>query len=169
MTSRRKKVFKGRIFDVYTGKKTLPNGRDAYIEEIEHPGAALIIPFVKNKIVLIRQYRPVMGEYIWELPAGILEPGETPRSCAKRELAEETGFGAKRMRREGLIYTTPGFCNEKIYIFRAECGGGNRLKGDIDEFIRVKLLTRMGLRALFGAGKIKDSKTIAALSFAGIL
>jgi ADP-ribose pyrophosphatase len=169
MTSSRKKVFKGRIFNVYTGQKTLPDGRDAYVEEIEHPGAVLIIPFVKSKIVLIRQYRPVVGEYIWELPAGTLEAGETPRDCAKRELAEETGFGARGMRREGLIYTTPGFCNEKIYIFRAECGGSKRLKGDIDELIRVKLLTRREVRALFRAGKIKDSKTIAALSFAGIL
>ncbi len=169
MRSGREKVFGGRLLNVFKGTKTLPDGREAYFEEIEHPGAALVIPFIKGRIVFIRQFRAVIGKYIWELPAGTLEAGETPYACAKREVAEETGYGVKGLKRIGLIYTTPGFCNEKIYIFKAECEGMKKAQREEDELIRVKLLSKSEIRKLFKNGKITDSKTIAALSFAGIL
>ncbi len=164
-----KMVFKGRLLKVFKSRKTLPNGRKADIEEVEHPGAALIIPFLRGKIVFIRQYRPVIGKYIWELPAGTLDEGETPYACAKREVVEETGYGVRNLRKLGYIYTTPGFCNEKIHIFRADCETKNSTNRECDEIMDVAVLDRRRIRQLFASGKINDSKTIAALSFAGII
>lgn len=165
----RKKVFNGNIINVFSGYKKLPTGKKAFFEEVEHPGAAIIVPFIKNKIVFIRQYRAVIGKYIWELPAGTLEPGETPFRCAKREVQEETGYAADSIRKLGYIYTTPGFCNEKIHIFRADCSRKSSLSLDENEVIKVKLFSRSETISLFSAGRINDSKTIAALSFAGVL
>jgi ADP-ribose pyrophosphatase len=164
-----KMVFKGRLLKVFKSRKTLPNGKEASIEEVEHPGAALIVPFVRRKIVFIRQYRPVIGKYIWELPAGTLDKGETPYACAKREIVEETGYGVKNVRKLGYIYTTPGFCNEKIHIFRADCEAKRSTSRECDEIMDVEVLDRRKVRELFAGGKINDSKTIAALSLAGII
>jgi ADP-ribose pyrophosphatase len=165
----RKKVFHGRIFRVFRENKKLPNGREVSFEEVDHPGAALIVPFIKNKVVFIRQYRAVIGKYIWELPAGKLDPGETPRACAKREIEEETGYVVGGLKKIGVIYTSPGFCNERIHIYKTECKDKKETRRDEDELIRVRLLTGREIRKLFAAGKINDSKTISALSFAGIL
>jgi ADP-ribose pyrophosphatase len=169
MRASRRAVFKGRLFRVFKGRKKLPNGRTAYFEEVDHPGAALVVPFIRDKIVFIRQYRGVIGKYIWELPAGTLDPGETPYACAKREVAEETGYRVKDIRRIGLIYSTPGFCNERIYIFKARCEGRKEKPKLSDELIKTKQLTRREVLKLFRKGSINDAKTIAALGFAGIL
>jgi len=169
MRRSREKMFNGRLIRVFRGKKKLPNGREAYFEEVEHPGAALIVPYIKGKIVLIRQYRAVIEKYIWELPAGKLDPGETPHACAKREMEEETGYVADSLKKIGTIYTTPGFCNERIVIYKAVCKVKKETRRDHDELIRVKLSTPREIRKLFTSGKITDAKTIAALSFAGVL
>ena len=169
MGASRKKVFDGRLLKVFTSRKILPNGQRANFEEIAHPGASLVIPFVKSKIVCIRQYRAVIDRYIWELPAGTLARGESPHACARRETTEETGYTVKSLKKLGYIYTTPGFCNEKIHIFSAECGKKIATEKDADEIINVRLLSKKEIKALFLGGRINDSKTIAALSFAGIL
>lgn len=169
MKTGRKKIFDGRIFSVFKEEKTLPDGKKAYFEEVVHSGAALIVPFAGNRVVFLRQYRCVIGRYIWELPAGTLEKGETPYACAKREITEETGYAVKKLTRLGMIYTTPGFCNERIYIYRAECGKRGTPCLDAEEYIKIKHFTRREIRVLFKKGKINDSKTIAALSYAGVL
>lgn len=169
MKKSRKKVFNGRLLKVFKGTKRLPNGKEAYLEEVAHPGAAIVIPFIKEKIVFIRQYRAVIEKYIWELPAGKLDAGERPASCAKREVEEETGYSIRNLKRLGFIYTTPGFCDEKIHIFKAECYKKKEPSTDSDEMIEVKELTKKEVRSLFKNGKLTDSKTIAALSFCGIL
>ncbi|NQT33373.1 MAG: NUDIX hydrolase [Candidatus Omnitrophica bacterium] len=166
---KRSPVFSGRLLKVFKGKKTLPNGKKAYIEEIDHPGAVLVVPRLGKRIVFIRQYRAVIGKYIWELPAGTLEVNETPYKCAKREVSEETGYGVSKLKKIGFIYTTPGFCNEKIHIFEAECTCRGEKELDEDELIRLKLLTALEVRKLFLSGRINDSKTVAALAFAGVL
>ncbi|MBD3379312.1 MAG: NUDIX domain-containing protein [Candidatus Omnitrophica bacterium] len=167
--TKRKSVYKGKLLNLYESHKKMPNGAQAYFEEIDHPGAALIVPFLKGKVVMIRQYRGVIEKYIWELPAGTLEEGETPYSCAKREAAEETGFKVSSLKKLGVVYTTPGFCNEMIHIYRAECSGASDAQGDPDECVDVRILGKKEVRALFSAGKILDSKTICALKFAGII
>jgi len=103
---------------VFTGYKILPNGKSSYFEEVEHPGAVLIVPFIGEKVVLIKQYRGVIGKFIWELPAGKIDPPETPLACAKRESAEEIGYRIGDIKRLGFIYTTPGFSDEKIVIYK---------------------------------------------------
>ena len=169
MSVSRRSVFSGRLIKVFKTVKKLPDGREAYFEEVKHPGAVLVVPFIGQKIVFIRQYRGVIGEYIWELPAGKLEKGETPHSCAKREVAEETGYEIKGLNRTGVIYTTPGFSDEKIYIYEGRCVGPKKAQLDDDEIIRTRILTRTEAKKLFDSGKIKDSKTIAGLAFSGII
>ena len=166
---RRKQIFKGKRINVYTSIRTLPNKQKAYLEEVDHPGASLVVPFIKDKIVFIRQYRGVIGKYIWELPAGVLDEGETPYLCAKREVTEETGYVIKNLKKIGYIYTTPGFSNEKIHIFKALCTSKQKTQMDPDEIIKTKLLSKKEVVNLFKSGKISDAKTIAALSFAGII
>jgi len=165
----RKKVFSGRLIKGFKVRKRLPDGREAYFEEIHHPEAALVVPFVKNRIVFIRQYRGVIGKRIWELPAGILDKGESPRGCAVREVAEETGYVVRRVKKMGVIYTSPGFCDERIHLFRAECGARGAVCMDKDEMIRVKLFCRDDVRRMLSGGRITDAKTIAALSLAGVV
>ncbi|MFH1837015.1 MAG: NUDIX hydrolase [Candidatus Omnitrophota bacterium] len=169
MRTYKKTVFSGRLLKVYTSRKKLPQGKTGYFEEVEHPGAALIVPFVGNKILFLRQYRGVIGKYIWELPAGKLDSKETPYSCAKRELLEETGYTGKNIKKVGFIYTTPGFCDEKIHIFRADCFEKKKTNKEKDEVIKVTLLDKKRIKELFRKGRITDSKTIAGLSFLGIV
>jgi ADP-ribose pyrophosphatase len=164
-------VFKGKILlDVRVGKLTLPNGNAVTIESIKHPGAACIVPFLsKYKIIMIRQYRPVVDEYIWEIPAGTLKKGERPLQCAKRELVEETGYSAGRIRLAGFIYTTPGFTNEGIYIYRAESLKKEDIAPEDDEVLSAKALSITEIRKMFKSRRIIDAKTIAGLAMCGVI
>lgn len=165
----RKRIFNGKLVKLFTSKLKLPNGKIAYFEEVVHPQASLVVPLFKNRIVFIRQYRPVIGKYIWELPAGILKPGETPYACAKREITEETGYIVRNLEKIGKIYTSPGFCDEIIHIFKADCVSRGCAKKDIDELIKARLVKKKEAIELFRSGKIQDAKTIVALAFAGII
>ena len=165
----KKKVFNGRLIKVSVLKKILPNKKKDYMEVVSHPGASIIVPVFGNKIVFIRQYRSVINEYIWELPAGIRDKGETPYKCAKRELQEETGFVADSLKKVGYIYTTPGFCDEKIFIFKAECKRRKEKSLDEMEIITTRMFDKKEIKSLLNNGKIVDSKTISALVLAGIV
>ena len=169
MTTKRKTIFKGKVFDVHTGTKILPDKRKVYIEEISHPGASLIVPFKGDKLVFIRQFRPVIGKFIWEIPAGTLSPGESPVSCARRELMEETGYVAESVKKLGYIYTTPGFCNEKISVFKAVCGKKMSVKRDEDELMTVRTFSPEEIKKMLSNGRITDAKTIAALALARVI
>ncbi len=171
MTIGKKLVFNGKLLKVFAGRKKIPNGRKAYLEEVLHPGAVLVIPMVGEKVAFIKQYRPVISRYIWELPAGILEKGETPRACAGRELLEETGYRVKRLVKIGRIFTSPGFTDEIIYLFKAECHADDKpeAKRELDEIMTVRLLGKKEIKRLINRGKIVDSKTLAAITLSGIL
>ncbi len=163
-------VFKGKLLKVFVKKVRLPNGYLATYEIIQHPGAALVIPFLsKKKLIMLSQLRPVVGRYIYELPAGTIDKGESPLECAKREIVEETGYSAGRMKRLGLIYPVPGYSTEKIIIYKAEGLKSRHRHAEKDEIIKLKVLTRGDVRRLFRSGKIVDAKTIAALAFCGWL
>lgn len=165
-----KTVFKGKLLKVYVKKERLPNGYLATFEMIKHPGASLIVPFLdKNTVILLRQLRPVIGSYIYELPAGTLDKGETPLACARREIIEETGYSAKRLTFLGSIYPVPGYSTEKIFIYKAE---GLKMAVRIpeeDEVIEHKPFTRNQVRKLFKQGKIVDAKTICGLALCGFI
>ncbi len=163
-------AFKGKLLKVYIKKERLPHGYLATFEMIKHPGASLIVPFLdKNTVIMLRQLRPVIGAYIYELPAGTLDKGESPLECARREIIEETGYTARKLSLLGSVYPVPGYSTEKIFIYRAD---GLKLVGRIpeeDEVIEHMPLKRSAVRKLFKQGKIVDAKTICALAYCGWL
>ncbi len=165
-----KTVFKGRLLRVQTQERVLPNGHHATIEWVEHPGAVLIVPFIaKNKVILLKQYRPAIKKYIYELPAGTLEKGESPLKCARREIIEETGYGAGKITRLGLIYPVPGYSTEKIVCYKAESLKHKGAACEADEVITTFTATRKEVRELFRLGKLPDAKTVCALAMCGWL
>lgn len=158
-------VFKGRLISLVTQKTRLPNGYEACLEIVKHPGAVLIVPFLNNDtIILLRQFRPVVNTYIYELPAGTLKKRETPFSCAKREIAEETGFSARKLTKLGFVYPVPGYSTEKITFFKAEGLNQQKDKGDKDEIIEILPMGRQRVMDMFKSGKFVDAKTICALA-----
>jgi ADP-ribose pyrophosphatase len=163
-------VFKGRLIELKAQKIKLPNGHVVNFETISHPGAVLIIPFLsEDKIILLRQLRPVIGKYIYELPAGTLKKGERPALAAKREIVEETGFSAGKLVKAGVIFPVPGYSTEKITIFKATALKEGKFAPEKDEVIATKIVTKKEVKSLFKKGKIIDAKTISAFAFCGWL
>ncbi len=166
--SKSKQVFKGKLIRVSVKRQRLPNGFLARLEVVDHIGAALIVPELsREKILILRQFRPVINGYLYELPAGTLNKGESAHLCARREIVEETGYAAGKLTRLGEIYPVPGYSTEKIVIFRGERLAKKIFAAEKDEVIQVKTATRSQVGKLFRKGKIKDAKTICALSMAG--
>ena len=162
--------FQGKKFSFAIVKKKLPGGRYVDVDVIEHPGAVVIVPFLaKDTIIFLHQYRPVLGRFLLELPAGTLDKNEQPLACARRELVEETDHKGSVFTRLGKIYPVPGYSTEVIHIFKAQKLAPQKGIKDTDEVIRTKLLSRSEVRKLFRAGRIVDAKTIAALSLCGWL
>jgi len=160
--------FKGKILQLKKEKRRLPNGRVMNVEIIVHPGATLIVPFLsKEKVILLRQYRPVIKQFLYEFPAGTIEKGETPFQCARREIVEETGFAARTLTRLGKIYPVPGYSTEIITIYKAEGLIQKKSCLEADEVIRTCIVSRAQMKKMFRKGQIKDSKTICALSLCG--
>jgi len=160
-----KTIYKGRLLHLAIGKKLLPNGYLAQFEIIKHPGAALIVPFLaKDKIILLKQLRPVINSYIYELPAGTLDKNEPPLSCAKREIIEETGYAAKKFTKLGEIYPVPGYSTERIVIFKAESLTKKCRIPEQDEVIEIFEFNKKEIKKLFKSGNIIDAKTICALT-----
>ncbi len=113
-------IRKGRVFNTIVDEIEYPSGRQSIREVAEHPGGAVALAvFPDERIILIKQHRYPIDKFIWELPAGKLEPGEPPLECAQRELAEETGYAAAEWKRISSVYTTPGFCNEILHLYLA--------------------------------------------------
>jgi len=165
-----KRVFRGRLLTLVTRSVRLPNGYRARLEVIVHPGAALVVPFLTaEKIIILRQLRPVVGRYLYELPAGTLDRGETALACAKREIVEETGYAAERFVRLGEIYPVPGYSTERIVIYRAERLRKSVRVAEDDEIIESRVVGKQDVRRLFKKGGIVDAKTIAALALCGWL
>ncbi len=163
-------IYKGRIIKVERQKKLLPGGIVADIDVVMHPGAVLVVPFLeRNKVILLRQFRPIIGKYLYEFPAGTLEKKETPLECAKREIVEEAGYRAGRVERIGQIYPVPGYSTEKIFIFKAQDLKKAFAPQDKDEIIKPIIFTHSKIRALFKRGCIVDAKTIVALAICGLI
>ena len=145
----------------------LVNGHRAELAILRHPGAAAVVPFLdRERIVLLRQFRHAAGGTIWEVPAGKLDGGEDPALCAARELQEETGYRAGRIEPTGAIFTTPGFTDEKIWLFAAfDLVAGESAHED-HELIRTEVVALARALDMIERGEITDGKTIAALFLA---
>jgi ADP-ribose pyrophosphatase len=114
------KIFEGRVFTLQVETITLPNGGEMRAEIVRHPGSVVIMPVTDaGEIILVRQYRPAIGRWAWELPAGTLKPGEDPREAAVRECHEEIGLVPSTVEPLGSFYPTPGYCDELMNFFRA--------------------------------------------------
>ena len=159
-----KQLFSGRLLEVYIDKVLLPNGKTSTREWIDHPGAACIIPvFPNGKLGLIRQYRYAAKNEFIEFPAGKLDKGESPESCAKRELEEEIGYTTKTLTFLTNIHPAIGFCNEKMWIYLAEDLTKTSEKKDEDEFLELIQTTPEKAINMVKNGEITDVKTVIGL------
>jgi ADP-ribose pyrophosphatase len=156
-------LHRSRIFAIVEQALRLPSGRTVVRQVVQHPGAVVIIPqLADGRLMLIAQYRFAVGETLLEFPAGTLEPGEEPLQCARRELIEETGYRADHWRALGIMYPSPGYCNEKQYLFVASGLIPDHAAGDDDEIIEVKRLTVREVERAIADGALVDAKSIAA-------
>lgn len=162
--------FKGRIFSVTVDRVTMPNGRAVTLDMVRHPGSVVLIPMQDDgRIVLIRQYRYALDRWIWELPAGSLDPGEDAAAAAARECEEEIGLIPGRVEFVGAWYPTPGFCTEvmnyyRVSDLRARGAGEPPAHKDEDEDIRVHVFALDEARAMVRRGDIVDLKTAWGLT-----
>lgn len=148
----------------------LPNGVERRFEVIRHPGAAAIVALHDNgDVVLLRQLRYAANQSrILELPAGKLDPGEAPEACARRELAEETGLTAGRWEELLTLWMTPGFCDERIWLFLARDLTEGKMENEEDEVIEVLRVPLGEALAMIDRGEILDAKTICGLAAAAL-
>ena len=164
----KKTVFQGLYITVIREARTLPGRGRITVELIKHLGAVLIVPFLtKDKIIVLRQYRPAINTFLYELPAGTLRKEESALVCARRELKEESGYSAGRITKIGVVYPVPGYSTEKIIIYKAEKLRKTAVSLEPDEVIEQLVMSRARIRRLFRAGKILDAKTISALALCG--
>ena len=164
MSGGRRPVFAGRILSLAIESHRLPDGRSADFEVVRHPGGAAVLPVLDDgRVLLIRQFRPVVGGEVLEIPAGRLEPGEAPDACALRELEEEAGWRAGRLVRLGATLSSVGFCDERIHLFLAEQLQPVPAAPEADEFITLLPLPLDTALALVADGTIVDAKTQLAL------
>lgn len=160
-------IHTGRVFTLATETVKLANGNLAQLDVIEHPGATAIVPFIDDSsIVMLQQYRHAVKTTLWEIPAGTLDPQETELACAKRELAEETGYRAAAWGKLGEIVPVPGYSNERIHLYLAKDLTAATQDLDDDEVIEVQQVRFSEALAMIQRGKIQDAKTICGLFLA---
>ncbi len=160
-------IYRGRVFELVKENITLANGTTTDVEFIEHPGAAAIVPFLDDhRILLLKQYRHALKQYIWEIPAGTLDPREDVLTCARRELIEETGYSANGWQKLGEITPLPGYSDERIHIYLATALQPAEQHLDADEIINVQEIEFKDAIDMIGTGEIQDAKSIAGLLLA---
>jgi ADP-ribose pyrophosphatase len=163
----RRLMYSGKVFDLIVDRVEYPSGKTGVREIAHHPGGAVTVPLFENgEVLLVKQLRYPLGKHIYELPAGKLGHAEDPRVAAARELEEETGYVADSLEHLVSIYTTPGFCDEELYIFlatnlRESPSGHKREEGEFS--MTVERIPMARALSMVEAGDIKDSKTIVGL------
>lgn len=162
-----KVVYKGKVFSVTSDKVREPNGVTATRDVIRHSGSVVILPVDESgdepRILLERQYRYAAQEYLWELPAGRIDPGESALAGAKRELIEETGYRAKRWKKALTFYASPGFLDETMTIYMARDLTVGQAQPEEDESIECHLIPLSQAIDMILSGKIHDGKAIAGI------
>lgn len=166
------RAYTGRVISLDVDTVRFPDGTVGELEMIRHPGASAVVPFLSDptgedpQILLIRQYRYAADGYLYEIPAGRLDPGEDPSDCAARELKEETGCSAQRFEHLFTMLTTPGFTDEKIHVFMATGLEVGETKHEADEFLELQPMLLSRALQMIEGGEIRDSKTALGLLFA---
>jgi ADP-ribose pyrophosphatase len=168
-----RKVFDGRVFTVQVESITLPGGGRLEAEIVRHPGSVVLIPVnEEGEIILVRQYRPAIGRWVWELPAGTLKHGEDADAAAARECQEEIGLVPTQLEHLGSLFPTPGYCDEEMNFYRVT---GLRtpdeddapVQPDEDEDLEPRPFRIDAMRSMIEEGEIIDMKTVAALFWIG--
>lgn len=164
-------IHQGRVVGFYNETAQLPDGRKVPRDKLKHPGGVVICPVLPDgKLILVQQWRYPLGHALVEFPAGKLDTGEDPAACAARELVEETGYASDCIEALGSIYTAPGFCDERLWLYKAtqlraprpeEC-----LTEDDEENIRLITATPEQVWAWAKADRIQDAKTLSVLALA---
>lgn len=156
-------IFKGKIISLQVDEVRLPNGETATREIVRHPGAVAVLALVDNKMLVVEQYRKPMEKSLVEIPAGKLDPGEDPAEAAIRELEEETGYTAAAVKPICRFYTSPGFADERLYLYVAEGLTRGEAHPDEDEFLDCTAITLEQAEQYVAEGRIADAKTIMAV------
>jgi ADP-ribose pyrophosphatase len=170
LSSRR--AYTGKVVSIDVDQVEFPDGSVGELEMFRHPGASAIVPFLSDpagpdpELLLIRQYRYAADGYLLEIPAGRLEAGESPETCAVRELAEETGCTADLVEFMTAFYPTPGFCDEKIHLFMATGLRQGETKHEADEFVEPQPVALSKALAMIETGEIRDGKTAIGILYA---
>ena len=165
-------IHTGKIIRLDSDRIRYPDGSEAEVDIVRHPGASAIVPFLSDpegedpQILLLRQYRYAADGYLYEIPAGRLDPGETPADCAARELKEETGCTANQMEPLITMVTTPGFTDERIHLFMATDLMHGEAAREADEFADVIVIRLSEALELIQRGEIVDGKTALGILYA---
>jgi len=162
----------GKIIKLDKDRIRYPDGSEAEVDIVRHPGASAVVPFLSDpegedpQVLLLRQYRYAAGGYLYEIPAGRLDPGESPAECAARELKEETGCTAEKIEPLITMVTTPGFTDERIHLFMATDLTHGEAAREADEFADVVVVRLSEALELIQHGEIPDGKTALGLLYA---
>jgi ADP-ribose pyrophosphatase len=161
-----KVVFTGKVFSVRHDEVIEPGGVVAGRDIVVHPGSVVVMPvFPDGKILLIRQYRHTAQDFLWELVAGRVDQGESPIAAAHRELAEETGYTARRLKRLLEIFPSPGFVAELMWIFAATGLTQGAANPEEDERIEARRFSMREAESMIRTGKLRDAKSIAGILY----
>ena len=161
------RIFDGRVFAIDRDRVRMPNGREVVVDVVRHPRSVVLIPVPEpGHVVLIRQFRYAVNKYLWELPAGSVDPGEEPEAAAKRECHEEIGQLPDTVVRLAALLPTPGYCDEEMIFFRVSglSVPEEAAALDEDEDIEPRTFTLVEARALIADGLVVDLKTVAGLA-----
>ena len=158
--------YRGRLLTLEVDRVVEPGGVEVEREVVRHPGSSVVLPITADgDLVLVRQYRYAVGEFLWEVPAGHIDAGELPEEAARRELVEETGYYPRRLQKLLDFYPAPGFTDERMHLFRASELEEREPRPEEDENIEVRLFDLKEARRMVSAREIRDAKTLVALSF----
>lgn len=159
------RIYAGKKFEVHVEKIRLPNGKERRLEYVRHRGSAVIVPRIQDELIMVRQYRPVIGKWILEFPAGSVEEGEDPETTARRELVEEVGYEAGKLVELFNFYPSPGVSTELMHVYLAEDLKYVGERPEDYEVIEITKLKASEALKLVGEGKIVDGKTVLALLY----
>ena len=161
---KKRTVYRGKSINLRVDVVRLPNGKTATREFLDHPGAVGVVAFLdRDTLVMVRQYRHPVGEVTLEIPAGKLDPGESVLTCLRRELKEETGYTAKKIKPLLDYWPTPAFANEVLHLYVAEGLRPGLMRTDEDEFLRCVTVPVKKALAMVRRGEIEDSKTVIGI------